>query len=221
MFDGNITTVGVIDSGIGGISIVKKLIKFTNVQNIIYFADNEFMPYGNKTKEFVRERIEKISNILFNKFKTEKIIIACNTASTCYNIVDDRIIKMKFDENKTYFATRLTKKNSPNLNIISDLNLANKIEKYIFNDKELDKLIKLNVKKHDLNSLDEYVLGCTHYELVEDKFKKFCPNTKVYSNSDYIIKRNNDIKRNDKNIFVLLSKNNNEYSEKIWKLIKE
>lgn len=222
MFVDNISTIGVVDSGIGGISIVRKLIKFSNVKNIIYFADNLNMPYGNKSKQFVKKRIELICDNLFKKYNTQKIIIACNTASTCLNSTDERIIKMEFDVSKTYFATNLTKKNAKNLNVIPDSKLAKQIELNILNKEKLDKTVKKSVKKNKLDSLSEFVLGCTHYELVKDIFEKYCEKTNVIPNSDYVLKlyKKNVGIENDKNIYVILSKTNEKYTDIIWELIK-
>ena len=113
-------TIAIIDSGIGGVSVLKQLVKKFGGGNYIYYADNEFMPYGNKSKEQINKRIENIINYLFKTYKVSKVIIACNTASTCYNNNLKNVFPMKFYKNKTYYATRLTKKNLTEFNVISD-----------------------------------------------------------------------------------------------------
>ena len=85
-------TIAILDSGIGGISILKQLIKKYKAGNYIYFADNQFMPYGNKDKVFVKDRVNEIIEFLKTRYKANKIIIACNTASTClYGNLDKTI----------------------------------------------------------------------------------------------------------------------------------
>ena len=49
----------------------------------MYFADNQFMPYGNKDKEFVKDRVNEIIEFLKTTYNANKIIMACNNASTC------------------------------------------------------------------------------------------------------------------------------------------
>ena len=47
------SVIGIIDSGIGGVSILNQLIELNKTGNYVYFADNKYMPYGNKTKLFI------------------------------------------------------------------------------------------------------------------------------------------------------------------------
>ena len=93
-------TIAIIDSGIGGMSVLKQLAhKFGG--NYIYYADNEFMPYGNKSKSEISKRVENVINFLFKHYQVSKVIIACNTASTCYNNNQKNVFPMKFYKNKT------------------------------------------------------------------------------------------------------------------------
>jgi len=76
-------TIAIIDSGIGGISILNQMIEYKISNRYIYFADNLYMPYGNKSKEFIKERIIKIIRHLQTKYNVRYIVLACNTASSC------------------------------------------------------------------------------------------------------------------------------------------
>ena len=90
-------TVAIIDSGIGGVSVLNIIIKKYKAGNYIYFADNEFMPYGNKTKQQISNRINKIIKYLKDNYNATKFIIACNTASSCINSTDS-IFCMNFNK---------------------------------------------------------------------------------------------------------------------------
>ena len=181
-------TIAILDSGIGGISILKQLIKKYKAGNYVYFADNEFMPYGNKDRKFVKDRVNEIIEFLKTKYKANKIIIACNTASTClYGTTDKTIEILTFDKRKTFLTTELTKKNLIGYSVISSQNLASEIEKNIFNKSKLNKVIKEAVHELKLDKLQDLTLGCTHYELVADIFKKYCKNTNIELNSSYLI----------------------------------
>lgn len=213
-------TIAIIDSGIGGISILKQLIERHHCGNYVYFADNLYMPYGRLKKKFLQKRLNSIINILKEKYKVDKIIIACNTASAVlkeYQIKD--IITMNFIDDYTYIATPLTKKMLPNLNIISNGTLAKKIEANIFNPK-LEKIILKFIKRYKLDNLNSFVLGCTHYELVEKIFRKYCPNSKIYLNSQFAIK-DLDYEPDDENLSILFlqSRQSKDYIDKLNKLI--
>ena len=213
-------TIAIIDSGIGGISILKQLIERYHCGNYVYFADNLYMPYGRLKKKFLQKRLNSIINILKEKYKVDKIIIACNTASAVlkeYQIKD--IITMNFIDDYTYIATPLTKKMLPNLNIISNGTLAKKIEANIFNPK-LEKIILKFIKRYKLDNLNSFVLGCTHYELVEEIFRKYCTNSKIYLNSQFAIK-DLDYEPDDENLSILFlqSRQSKDYIDKLNKLI--
>lgn len=218
-------TIAIVDSGIGGVSILKQLLQKNICANYIYYADNENMPYGNKTKTFLKKKANEIVSYLNENIKPDIIIIACNTMSTCINQDCDNVKLMKFKEGYTYLATSLTKKNMPNLNVIQDKTLAKQIEKNIFDGDKLSKLIKSHIKNNNLLNEKHIVLGCTHYELVIDLFKENCINCEVINNSSFVIA---EIVKyceqfemgKETNIVVKLSQKDNNLENKILKLIK-
>ncbi|NIP33038.1 glutamate racemase, partial [Candidatus Saccharibacteria bacterium] len=72
--------IGVFDSGIGGLTVVKELIKQMPEAGIIYFGDTARYPYGNKSKETIeRYAIEDARFLIEHGAKI--IVTACNTAS--------------------------------------------------------------------------------------------------------------------------------------------
>jgi glutamate racemase len=73
--------VGIFDSGVGGLTVVDKVLRILPGENIIYFGDTARVPYGNKSKETVTRFSEEIVNFLL-KFKVKLVIVACNTASS-------------------------------------------------------------------------------------------------------------------------------------------
>lgn len=215
-------TIAILDSGIGGISILQSLIDKYKSGNYIYFADNLYMPYGNKHKRFLKKRVEAIIQKLIEKYNADMVIVACNTASS---LIDENkyknVLTMRFNPNIHCFATKLTKKMLDRDNVIADATLATQIEKNIFDKNKLDRLIKSHINKYKLNELDRFVLGCTHYELVIDIFKKYCPNTEIIKNSNYILKYINYFPNTtDLTILFLQSKNSESYLNKLNKLIR-
>lgn len=82
-----IDVIGVFDSGIGGLSILRELINLMPNENFFYIADIAHSPYGEKNQDYIIDRIEKISSYLINheNFNIKTLVIACNTA-TSYSI---------------------------------------------------------------------------------------------------------------------------------------
>jgi len=212
----------IIDSGIGGVSVLKQIIEKYQAGNFIYFADNNNMPYGNKTKDWLINHLNKIITFLKENYDVDFIVIACNTASSAIRENQlENVILMEFDNTLQYYATRTTKQNMKHINVIADKTLAKQIEKHIFNNTQLNKIVKNHIKKHKLDKLKEIVLGCTHYELVKEIFKKYCPNTHILANSQFMLNKINiSIKSNELNLVVLTSKEDNSLKNKIHKLIR-
>ena len=222
MLKGKNPTIAIVDSGIGGVSVLKQLIAKYNGGNFIYFADNLYMPYGNKNKIWLKNRIEEIIGILQDRYNVDYIIIACNTASSVLDTSEYKnLYCMPFQEGVTYLATKLTKQNLHNIDVIADRYLANLIEKYILDEKKLKDIVKRKTKKYQLMNKDRFILGCTHYELVNDIFKENCPNTEVINNSSFLIEKTKiNIQQMDLNIVVLLSKEDEMLKEKILAIIR-
>ena len=73
--------IGVFDSGVGGLTVVKQIMKVMPHENIVYFGDTARVPYGTKSKEAVTKYSKQIVRFLQTK-DVKAIIIACNTASS-------------------------------------------------------------------------------------------------------------------------------------------
>lgn len=214
-------TVAIIDSGIGGVSVLKQLIEKHKVGNYIYYADNLYMPYGNKSKQFIISRIDTIIKEIDENYKVDIIIIACNTASSCIDVAKYKnVICLIFDKDETYLATSLTKKNVKANKVISDKKLARSIEDNIQNKEPLKHVIKECVNKHKLYNYNKIVLGCTHYELVADLFKEECKNTMFVCNSAKVVE-NIKVEGENANIHILLSKASKLYIDKIKFILKK
>lgn len=72
--------IGVFDSGIGGLTVVKELIKQLPNENIIYFGDTARVPYGTKSNETILQYSIQNTNFLLSK-NVKMIVVACNTSS--------------------------------------------------------------------------------------------------------------------------------------------
>jgi len=73
--------IGIFDSGIGGLTVVKEINRLLPNERIIYFGDTARVPYGNKSKETIIDYSLQIAYFLMRK-KIKILVVACNTASS-------------------------------------------------------------------------------------------------------------------------------------------
>jgi glutamate racemase len=72
--------IGIFDSGVGGLSILREIRRDFQKEDLIYVADSGFVPYGDKSPQFVEERSVAITEFLIDR-KAKAIVVACNTAT--------------------------------------------------------------------------------------------------------------------------------------------
>lgn len=218
--------VAVLDSGIGGISVLKELIKILPNEKYLYYGDNENAPYGNRTirdLQFITfKNIDKIK-----KFRIKALVVGCNTLSTnllsvlsqyanvptfgVFPPVESELLKGKKVLLLATEKTARTFKNTKNLSIIGLSSLAMDIEKNMFN------LNMVNLEKNihnknnfycgevfcKNNSYDTVILGCTHYYFVKNKIYDHFRPLNLISGEFFTVKKVYDFIKNTK----LLEKN--------------
>lgn len=193
--------IGVIDSGVGGLTVAKELRRILPEENIIYYGDNKNVPYGNKSEEEIYRLTKDMIDSLIKK-DVKLIAVACNTISTIiekyfkeYSIAIISIISPVVDyvvesgiKEVGILATSFTIKvglyekllnmKNPNIVVISEgsPSLAAKIDSGIYTRKEIGHLVDIHIdnilEKRDLKDI---VLACTHFPIVIDEFKKKSP----------------------------------------------
>ncbi len=72
--------IGVFDSGVGGLSVLREIRRLLPAENLIYVADSGFVPYGGKSPDTIRERSELLTRFLIAR-GAKAVVIACNTAT--------------------------------------------------------------------------------------------------------------------------------------------
>lgn len=88
----SLNPIGVFDSGLGGLTVVKELIHHLPNEKIVYFGDTARVPYGTKSGETIIRYSREIVHVLV-KHKVKMVVIACNTASSL--ALD--VLKKEFD----------------------------------------------------------------------------------------------------------------------------
>ena len=76
----HMATIGIFDSGIGGLSVLREVRKLLPGEDYVYFSDNAYCPYGQKDTSLIIDRAREISDFLIYK-GADVIIVACNTAT--------------------------------------------------------------------------------------------------------------------------------------------
>ena len=193
--------IGVFDSGLGGLSILKELVKLLPNEDYLFYEDSINNPYGQKTEEELLKIVDNVVKFLL-KEDCKIIVIACNTATTCClkklremypNVIfvgTVPAIKVAYDnnyKNTIILSTPYTMQSSrveelihdyhredQNIINISGENLANLIEL----DKKAEIMELLNrVLGEYKDKADSLILGCTHYSLIKDEINSVLPNT--------------------------------------------
>ena len=221
--------IALIDSGIGGLSLLKTLVNKYPNENYIYLADNLNMPYGNKSKKWLKSRIIELINYLYDSFNVKLVILACNTASTCLEQINKnspvKVIGLDLrgcvvDDYKI-LCTKLTAKNHVTLNTCSCSRLASFIEDNIFSRNATTNYVKRLLNKVHLIEKN-IILGCTHYELISDIFGTLLPDKNIifpcknFVNNIVLDKPNISNVKGD--ILMLSTLSTKSYSDKLWKV---
>ncbi|WP_308723942.1 glutamate racemase [Metapseudomonas otitidis] len=72
--------IGVFDSGVGGLSVLREIRALLPAESLLYVADSGHVPYGEKSPDFIRERSQRIADFLLGK-GAKALVLACNTAT--------------------------------------------------------------------------------------------------------------------------------------------
>lgn len=193
--------IGVFDSGIGGLTVLKELEERLPYENFVYLGDNLNFPYGEKSKEDIIKFSQKNINYLI-KQNVKMVIIACGTATSqaleemkkIFDIPIIGIIKPTVEYIKSKKIRKVgvigtlgtirsgawekfLKEEIPNLQVINRACpvLATIAEEERCYSKESIEAIHEYMEIFKLNKVNTIILGCTHYpiykELITEEFE--------------------------------------------------
>jgi len=206
--------VGVFDSGIGGLTVVKSLLEHQLFEEIIYFGDTARVPYGSKDKNtIIRYAIEAVE--FFKNFELDMILVACNTVSayaldemnesaSCpvIGVVEAGVLATSNaitdkDANVLIIATNATissKAYEDGLHKLSFTNIQAKATPLFVPLVEEEILSGNIVQETLLHYFDKceqpnaVILGCTHFPLLEPVLQEyFGKKTKLIHSGDAIV----------------------------------
>lgn len=191
--------IGVFDSGIGGLTVLRELQRHLPRETYIYFADSGFVPYGEKSMEEIASRALLIAEMLIDQHEVKALVVACNTATAAaIELLRERFdvpiigmepgIKPAVETTSTgvigVLATPATL-NSGKYTNLRDRHghlarvieqpcpgLAARIEAGHTDDAETELLLRQFIEPLLEQDADTIVLGCTHYPLVKPLIEK-------------------------------------------------
>lgn len=243
------TKIGFLDSGIGGVTVLKECIKLNPNFEYIYYSDSVNNPYGDKSYDELIGTVDKIVCKLIND-GCIIIVLACNTASCiCSSYLRDKYkdikfiaiepaIKLVYDmgnaDNTLIMATKGTmdsekfhslydKYGGNNCYLLSCVGLANLIENS--NNIDLESYLDENLQEYK-DKVTSVVLGCTHYPLIKNEIRKVLGNVEFYDGSVGVAKQlvriinDNEYKGNGYSISFIDSSNNDSKKERFFEILE-
>jgi len=205
------SSIGIIDSGIGGFSVARKVQELLPNENLIYLGDGANTPYGNHTADEILSMTRYM--LQFMKKKQVKVLmIACNTISCMIDYYRDDIdcpifsmieagaeaVKRQNLDKVAVISTCFTEKSKCYSNLIETLSpktrviscgcpdLAGVIEQYA-GEPEHQNLIDDTLRKDLKGFLGadlDCILACTHYALVKENIHRIFPQLRLIDPAD-------------------------------------
>lgn len=191
--------IGIFDSGVGGLTVMKHLMEVLPHENLVYFGDTARLPYGGKSRETIlKYSLENVSFLLEHNIKA--VVVACNTATALslddlksafslpiLGVIDPGVqIAVKTSKNKriAILATKATiqsqiytkkiKEMCPEafvIGIAAPL-LVPLVEENYVDHMATQLILEDYLKDIQKNKIDTLLLGCTHYPLLSTLIQK-------------------------------------------------
>lgn len=198
-FINRVNPIGIFDSGIGGLTVLKSVAQILPNENIVYFGDTARVPYGSKSNDTVIEYSIQAANFLLRK-NIKLLVVACNTASSVAlgelkRFLTIPVIGMiepgaraAIHESKSgrigVIGTRATINNKAYSHELKKLNPKIKVyekacplfvplaEEGWINNKVTELAAKEYLTELKENKIDSLILGCTHYPILASVIQK-------------------------------------------------
>ena len=213
--------IGIFDSGIGGTSILKEIVKLLPNEHIIYLADSANAPYGEKSPEDIIALCKKNVDLLLSK-DCKLIVVACNTATTNaiatlraqYDIpfigiepaLKPAVLNTKTNTigilatkgtiNSSLFSDKVNLYNDQDVKIIEVIGkgLVECLEKGDFDSVYLQGLVASYIEPMLEEGIDYLVLGCSHYPYLLPIINKIVPSyVKIIDSGEAVAKQTKNI----------------------------
>ena len=206
-------SIGIFDSGIGGLTIAHSIKEKMPNESIIYFGDTKHLPYGEKSNSAIQDFSESITKFLLQQ-NCKAIVIACNSASSVaykkvkeiagsvpvFNVIDPvvnyvnkncnncniGIIGTKATIQSNIYSEKIIENNkNQKVHSLATPLLAPMIEEGFINEEISRTIIQNYLKNPILENIDSLILACTHYPLIKEEIQQY------YNNNINIIDSSN------------------------------
>lgn len=186
--------IGVFDSGVGGISVLRELVALMPKENFIFYGDSKNAPYGTKTLEEVRQLTLADADFLMGQ-KVKALVVACNTAtSAAIHILREKYqkempvigiepalkpaVSVRENPRVLVMATPMTLREEKFHNLMQKFQnkaeiiplpcpgLVEFVERGELCGTALEQYLNNLFEPYRTKQIDAVVLGCTHYPLV-------------------------------------------------------
>ncbi len=196
--------IGVFDSGLGGLTVVREIIRLLPEEDVVYFGDVARLPYGNKSRETVIKF--SVENSLFLLSRGIKLlVVACNTATALaleflqsifsipvVGVVDpvvERVAKMSPNEvavigtvstiRSGVYQSRLREFGVSRINAKACPLLVPTIEAGYVGRPICDEIIRDEISPVLGRNTDLLLLACTHYPIIKRRIKTLFPKVRI------------------------------------------
>lgn len=190
--------IGVFDSGVGGLSVLREIWAQLPQEHTVYFADTAHCPYGSRSADEIRKLSVSIADFLIQQ-GAKVIVVACNTASaaalhrlrerfTVPIVGMEPAVKPAAEHTHTgrvgVIATqvtfqgelfaRLVERFAAGVNVLTQAcpNLVEQVEAGKLDDRETDRLLRTYLQPMVDAGIDSLALGCTHYPFLRDAIQR-------------------------------------------------
>lgn len=194
--------VGVFDSGLGGISVLREIRAVLPCEDLAYVADTAYCPYGGRPYDVIRERAEAIARFLIEQQGVKALVAACNTATVAAiehlrSTFQIPIVGMEPGVKPAVVASRtgvvgvlatgatlagerfnqLVERFAGETNVLTQPcpGLVERVEAGALNDEETRALLRGYLRPLLERGADTIVLGCTHYPFLRPTVEALVP----------------------------------------------
>jgi glutamate racemase len=191
--------IGIFDSGLGGLTVLKVLAKNFPHESFVYLGDIARLPYGNKSPETIRKYGDQILRFLKDQ-NVKAMVIACNSASTVYlgeksfegipllNVIEPgarAALEISGGKKIAVLGTSATIRSHAYAQTIRGIDPATEVaeiscplfvplvEEGVVHNEITDLVIKRYLENVKAQKIETVILGCTHYPVLAEDIKKY------------------------------------------------
>jgi len=220
--------IGIFDSGVGGLTVLRALRELLPSENLVYFGDTARVPYGNKShRTIIKYSLQNVH--LLNRFGVKMVVVACNTSSAhaleilrsefpfpIVGVVEPgarKAVKVSKTGKIGVIGTEATIKSNAYKRAILSIDpfcqvyqkacplFVPLIEEGWLNDEVTYEVARRYLKDLVEMGIDTLVLGCTHYPLIKEVLSEVCGGISLVDSAEAVaseVERNLPARRSRK-----------------------